>query len=71
MSKSSLHPALHRAHIKLDSLPHGSVILDRYGQAWQQSRRYWYHAFGDSSEVNSWELAQRGPVTTIWNPETV
>lgn len=69
MSQKHLQPALHRAQIQLDGLGDGAVILDRHNNAWQQSRRYWYRAYGDSSEVNSWELAQRGPIKTIWEPK--
>lgn len=79
MSKPSLQPALHRAQIQLNELPAGSVILDRFGDAWQAGRLYmalvdsasgyWYRAYGDSSEVSSWELAQRGPIKTIWRPD--
>jgi len=60
-----LQPALHRTQIRLDKLFHGSVILDRHGDAWQLSGDYWYRAYGDDSQVSSFELAQRGPVTTI------
>lgn len=68
----SLQPALHRTQIALDKLPAGSVVLDRFGHAWQSAhaggRRegapsgYWYRSYGDDSEVTSWELAQLGPV---------
>lgn len=72
----SLQPALKRAQKTLDGLGPGSVILDRYGDAWQSARGYgplggmyatgyWYRAYGDSSEVSSFELAQRGPVKVI------
>lgn len=76
MKADSLKPALRRAQKTLDGLGPGSVILDRYGHAWQSARGYgplggmyatgyWYRAFGDSSEVSSFELAQRGPVQVI------
>lgn len=73
-TKPSLQPALHRTQIALDKMPHGSVVLDRFGHAWQQSSvgmlnpvgsGCWYRAYGDSSEVSSWELAQLGPVTLL------
>lgn len=69
MSNPHLQPALHRAQMQLDRLADGSVILDRHNQAWQLSRHYWYRAYGDDSEVSSWELAQRGPVKTLWEPK--
>ena len=68
---SGLQPALQRSQIALDELPAGSVVLDRYGHAWQVGSRgtwgssyntgYWYRAYGDSSEVSTFELAQSGP----------
>lgn len=70
-NKHSLQPALHRAHIALDELSHGAVILDRFGDAWQQARigqvgsGYWYRSYGDDSEVSSFEVAQRGPIKVI------
>lgn len=60
---SGLQPALQRTQIELDKLPHGSIVIDRFGDAWQESRNYWYRAYGDSSEVSSWELCQRAPIT--------
>lgn len=68
-SNQSLQPALHRWLLILNDLPDGSVVLDHFNNAWQQSRRYWYRAYGDSSEVSSWELAHRGPGRTIWRPD--
>ncbi|ANP74523.1 hypothetical protein [Cryobacterium arcticum] len=72
MSKGTmtLQPALHRAQIELDKMPANAVILDSYGHAWQQggtpgrgvASGYWYRAFGDDTEVSSFELAQRGPI---------
>lgn len=72
MKTPSLQPALHRAHIALDNLSHGAVVLDRFGHAWQQSRvgavgsGYWYRSYGDDSEVSSYEVAQRGPMKVLW-----
>lgn len=60
-----LQPALHRALITLNNLPNGSVVLDRFGDAWQSSRNYWYRAYGDDEETNSWTVAQRGPIKVI------
>lgn len=72
MNRRSLQPALHRAQILLDALPPGAVVLDRFGDAWQQggtyrfnSSHYWYRAYGDSSEVTSYELCQSGPVKVL------
>ena len=69
---SGLQSALQRSQIKLDELAGGAVVLDRYGHAWQSARGYgalgathptgyWYRAYGDSSEVSTFELAQSGP----------
>ena len=66
----TLQGALHRAQIALDKMPANAVILDRYDHAWQHGGTaamnapsgYWYRAFGDDSEVSSFELAQRGPI---------
>lgn len=70
---SGLQPALQRSQIVLDELPALSVVLDRFGHAWQHARSYgaagreystgwWYRSFGDDREVTTWELAQRGPL---------
>lgn len=68
-----LQPALHRAQVKLDQLPNGAVVLDRYGHAWQLGiilhDPYWYRSYGDDSHVSSWELAQRGPINVIHEPK--
>lgn len=71
MRRGSLQPALNRTKIALDQLPSGSVVLDRYGHAWQSAgagwggaglvSAYWYRSYGDDSQVTSWELAQSGP----------
>jgi len=61
-----------KTQIELDQMPPGAVVLDRHGHAWQSARGYgpmgteyangyWYRAYGDSSEVSTWELAQYGP----------
>lgn len=55
----------HRTQARLDKLHDHSVVLDRFGHAWQLGRIYWYRAFGDSSTVSSYELAQLGPVRVI------
>lgn len=60
---SGLQPALRRTLLELDKLPHGSVVIDRFGHAWQESRNYWYRAYGDDASVSSWELCQRAPIT--------
>ena len=50
----------------LDRLRDGSVILDKYGHAWQLGSIYWYRAYGDDSLISSHEVAQQyGPVTVI------
>ncbi|GAA1323662.1 hypothetical protein ACFSWE_09485 [Leucobacter albus] len=50
--------AIATRHRKLDSLNAGSVILDVHGHAWQYDGLYWYRAYGDSSMVATWDLAQ-------------
>lgn len=45
----------------LESLPTGAVVLDPTGCAWQESRGFWYRAFGDDQEFGAWELSQLGP----------
>lgn len=46
----------------LDNLNARSVVIDRHGDAWQSGvgsvGMYWYQAYGDSSEVDSWALSQ-------------
>lgn len=75
-TRGSLHPALHRSLLRMQDLPPGSVVLDRFGDAWQSARGYgpfgstyatgyWYRAYGDDSEVSTWEAAQYGPITVI------
>lgn len=61
----------------LDDLPAGSVVLDRFGHAWQQggawrfhSSPYWYRSYGDDSEVSSYELSQRGPLRAMTASKT-
>lgn len=61
-----LKAPLIRAQVALDALPHGSVVLDSCGHAWQLSRNYWYRAYGDDSMVDSFALAQRSPFKTIY-----
>lgn len=55
----------------LDPLPIGSVVLDRYGHAWQSGRCYWYRSYGDSTQFSTWDLAFRHPFTVLHkNKET-
>ena len=54
-----------RTQARLDKLADGSVVLDRFGHAWQLGRIYWYRAYGDSSMVSSYDLAQQGPVRVV------
>lgn len=72
MSKRVVSNAVERSQIKLDSLNVRAVVLDRNGDAWQlggigKAGMYWYRAYGDSSEVTSWALAQLQPITVIHN----
>lgn len=67
MRKTTLKSNAARAQEQLDSLRDGSVVLDRFGDAWQAGSLYWYRAYGDSSFVSSYDLAQTGaPFTTIY-----
>lgn len=63
--RGSLQPALHRSLLRMQDLPPGSVVLDRFGHAWQSATGYWYRAYGDDTEVSTWEAAQCGPMTII------
>lgn len=78
--RGSLHPALHRSLLRMQDLPPGSVVLDRFGDAWQSARGYgplgstyasgyWYRAYSDDSEVSTWAAAQYGPMTVIHEAE--
>lgn len=53
----------------LDSLPQYSVVLDKYGFAWQSGRIYWYRT-GEEEPFTSWDLAFSFPITTIHTPTT-
>ena len=67
-ARGLLQPALHRSLLRMQKLPPGSVVLDRFGHAWQSARVhgiYWYRAYGDDTEVSAWEAAQSGPMTVI------
>ena len=65
--KSQLQPALHRTQIELDKLPAKAIVIDRFGDAWQQGGMrlafYWYRAFGDGEHETSFDLAQRAPLS--------
>ena len=55
----------------MEEMPPGSVVLDTYGDAWQNGfLGYWYRAYGDSSEVSACEVAQRGPIKKIHEGKT-
>ena len=73
MSKRIMSNSMDKTRIMLGKLPPGSVVLDRFGHAWQSARHYvlgkeyptgyWYRAYDgdDASEVSEWDLAFRGP----------
>lgn len=65
MSTRSLRADLHRAHLALDELHHRSVVLDRWGAAYQLLGPYWYEAGSDEGPISSFQLAQRAPITTV------
>lgn len=79
-ARGSLQPALHRSLLRMQGLAPGSVVLDRFGNAWQSATGYgpigstyatgyWYRAYGDDTEVNTWEAAQYGPMKVIYEAE--
>jgi hypothetical protein len=57
--QSDLHPDLHRTLLKLDALADGSIIVDKYGHAWQKGTIVgtWYRAY-DGDGHSSWDVAQ-------------
>lgn len=76
MAKRIMSNSMTKTRAMLDELPAGSVVLDSYGHAWQSARGYgalgssyatgyWYRAYGDSSEVSTWDMSFRGPFTVI------
>lgn len=66
MAKRIVSNSVSRTQEALDALHDGSVILDKYGHAWQLGRIYWYRAYGDDSMISSNEVAQQyGPITII------
>ena len=65
MAKRHTNSRHHVAQVLLDSLTHGSVVLDNYGHAWQLSGEYWYRSYGDDSEASSFEVAALAPITVI------
>lgn len=70
MAKRVISNAVERAKIMLDNLNARSVVIDRHGDAWQSGGvgsvgMYWYRAYGDSSEVDSWALSQLQPFIVI------
>ena len=58
---SGLRGDLARTQIKLDEMAPGSVVIDKYGHAWQSDRIYWYRAYGEEV-FSSFELAQSAPI---------
>ena len=67
----TMQPNIRRAQIILDSLEHGSVVLDGNGHAWQLSREDWYRAYGDEDSFSSWDLARLGPIKTVYKAPKV
>lgn len=58
---SGLRGDLAQTQIKLDEMEPGSVVIDKYGHAWQSDRIYWYRAYGEEV-FSSFELAQSAPI---------
>lgn len=69
MSAPHTSRAHRTAQATLDSLPHGAVVLDGDGYAWQEGglalAGWWYRAYGDGQALSSWELAFYGPITVL------
>ena len=68
-----------KTQIELDKLPSGSVVIDKFGHAWQGAKRhgpfggeyptgYWYRAYdgNDASEVSAYDLSFSGPLKVVW-----
>ena len=54
------------AHRLLDDMPHGSVVLDRHGEAWQDDTGYWFGSFAVPDEpLSSYDLAFHAPITPL------
>lgn len=67
-----LRSDLFRAQVALDRLPAGSVVLDRFGHAWQSERRgYWYRAYGDDTSVASSGLCSLAPFRVMREGEVL
>lgn len=54
---------IEKAQQALDTLGPGSVVLDRFGHAWQYSHGYWYRAY--NGETSTHDLAQLEPFTIV------
>lgn len=54
-----------KAQTMLDELWDKSVVLDKYGDAWQLGSIYWYRSYGDDSMVSSHELSYLYPFKVI------
>lgn len=65
MAKRIVSNSVTKTQVALDELHDGSVIIDKYGHAWQSGSTYWYRAYGDDSLVSSHEVAQYGPIRII------
>lgn len=63
---SGLRSDMNRAHIALDKLERQSVVLDRWGHAYQLLGVYWYEAGSDDGPISSFQLAQRAPIKTVF-----
>lgn len=65
--RGKLQNGLDKSLRLLNSLEDGSVVIDRYGHAWQASRHEWYRCFGDGHMYSSWNLAaERGPLLAVY-----
>ncbi|UOQ57231.1 hypothetical protein MUN78_16500 [Leucobacter allii] len=69
MAKRITSNRVRKHHPDLDELPSGSVVLDRFGHAWQVGSIYWYRAYGDDSMVSSWDLSFSGPFRVLHKGE--
>lgn len=79
VAKRVISNNLEKTRIALDKLPRGSVVIDRFGHAWQGAQGYgpfdtkyangyWYRAYDgkDASEVSTWDLSFFGPLKIVW-----
>lgn len=68
----AFHPSINGPR-SLDSLPVGSVVLDRDGDAWQRTPQGWnctVVALNTANQSSETLAAILGPFTIIWEPKS-